>query len=47
MKLRKTFYKGNKICWAGYAILVMLDGVINLVLSVILHVQQILELKLY
>ena len=37
MKLRKTFYKGNKICWAGYAILVMLDGVINLVLSVILQ----------
>lgn len=37
MKLKKTFYKGNKICWASYAVLVMLDGVINLVLSVILQ----------
>ena len=37
MKLRKTFYKGNKICWGIYAALVMLDGVMNLILSVILQ----------
>lgn len=37
MKLRTIFYKGNKICWGFYVILVMLDGVINLVLSVILQ----------
>lgn len=37
MKLRTIFYKGNKICWGFYVILVMLDGVMNLVLSVILQ----------
>lgn len=37
MKLRTYFFKGNKICWGLYTLLVMLDGVMNLILSVILQ----------
>lgn len=37
MELKKIFYRGNKICWGVYTILVMLDGVINLALSIILQ----------
>ena len=36
MKLKTNFYKNNKICWVFYTLLVMLDGVMNLILSVIL-----------
>lgn len=37
MKLKKIFYKGNKIWWLLFTILMTLDGVINLFLSYILQ----------
>lgn len=37
MKLRTIFYKGNQVCWVLYTVLIMLDGVMNLILSVILQ----------
>lgn len=37
MSLRTIFYKGNRVCWVFYTLLVMLDGAMNLLLSVILQ----------
>ena len=37
MKLKHTFYDGNKVWWILYTIFVMLNGVINLLLSIILQ----------
>lgn len=37
MSLRTIFYKGNRVCWVVYTLLVMLDGAMNLLLSVILQ----------
>lgn len=37
MKLRDAFFKGNKIWWFLYTVCLMLDGMVNLLLSVILQ----------
>lgn len=37
MKLRNTFFKGNKIWWLIYTVCLMMDGMINLLLSIILQ----------
>ena len=44
MNLKKIFYKGNRLLWLCYAVLMVMDGGLNLLLSFLL--QQITDATL-